>query len=193
VADKKPTAAVPPGSEQAKPAKKPSSAARIAASQANGLKGGRPRKLEMDAKTLALVRSLGGIQCTTKEAAAVLGVDEDTFNKFRADEPEAQRAWVEGTENGKASLRRNQIKLAEKNATMAIFLGMQYLGQKDLRQQWAWGGAGANGREGDKRVVVIKGGLPDDEPAASAGPPSDGPASGDAAKLLPGSKLDEPL
>ena len=32
---------------------------------------------------------------------------------------------------GKISLRRNQFRLAEKSATMAIWLGKQYLGQKD--------------------------------------------------------------
>lgn len=32
---------------------------------------------------------------------------------------------------GKISLRRSQWKLAEKNANMAIWLGKQYLGQKD--------------------------------------------------------------
>ena len=31
----------------------------------------------------------------------------------------------------KISLRKNQLKLAEKNAAMAIFLGKNYLGQKD--------------------------------------------------------------
>lgn len=30
------------------------------------------------------------------------------------------------------SLRRIQMKLAEKNASMAIFLGKQYLGQRDV-------------------------------------------------------------
>lgn len=32
---------------------------------------------------------------------------------------------------GKISLRRSQWRLAEKNATMAIFLGKQFLGQRD--------------------------------------------------------------
>ena len=32
---------------------------------------------------------------------------------------------------GKISLRRNQWRLAEKSATMAIWLGKQYLGQRD--------------------------------------------------------------
>lgn len=31
----------------------------------------------------------------------------------------------------KISLRKNQLKLSEKSAAMAIFLGKQYLGQKD--------------------------------------------------------------
>ena len=34
-------------------------------------------------------------------------------------------------EKGKVSLRRSQFKLAEKNPTMAIWLGKQYLGQRD--------------------------------------------------------------
>ena len=33
--------------------------------------------------------------------------------------------------SGKISLRRWQFKMAEKNVTMAIFLGKQYLGQTD--------------------------------------------------------------
>lgn len=33
---------------------------------------------------------------------------------------------------GKISLRRSQFQLAEKNASMAIWLGKQYLGQKDV-------------------------------------------------------------
>ena len=37
-------------------------------------------------------------------------------------------------EIGKISLRRKQWKLAEKNATMAIFLGKQYLGQRDYSE-----------------------------------------------------------
>lgn len=38
---------------------------------------------------------------------------------------------------GKISLRRSQWRLAEKNANMAIFLGKQYLGQKDEPEQQA--------------------------------------------------------
>ena len=33
------------------------------------------------------------------------------------------------------ALRRSQWKMAERNATMAIWLGKQYLGQKDVVEQ----------------------------------------------------------
>lgn len=36
---------------------------------------------------------------------------------------------------GKMSLRRNQFKLSEKSAAMAIFLGKNYLGQRDSIEQ----------------------------------------------------------
>ena len=35
---------------------------------------------------------------------------------------------------GKVSLRRNQWKLSEKNVAMAIFLGKNFLGQKDKQE-----------------------------------------------------------
>ena len=35
----------------------------------------------------------------------------------------------------KISLRRNQLKLSEKSASMAIFLGKNYLGQRDSIEQ----------------------------------------------------------
>ena len=38
---------------------------------------------------------------------------------------------IKGQSKGKVSLRRYQFKLAEKSAPMAIFLGKNYLGQKD--------------------------------------------------------------
>jgi hypothetical protein len=36
------------------------------------------------------------------------------------------------SDGGKMSLRRTQFKLAEKNATLSIWLGKQYLGQRDI-------------------------------------------------------------
>jgi hypothetical protein len=73
------------------------------------------------------------MQCTLNEIAGWFNCSEDTIEN-----------WCKSTYNmifsdiykkksagGKISLRRTQFKLAEKNATMAIFLGKQYLGQRD--------------------------------------------------------------
>lgn len=94
---------------------------------------GRPPILVPDVKTLAAVRGLGSVMTTNAEAAYVLGVHDDTFRRFRQDHPEVEAAWESGRAQGRVSLRRSQFRLAEKNATMAIFLGMNFLDQKDLR------------------------------------------------------------
>lgn len=71
------------------------------------------------------------MQCTQREAAAVLGVHPDTFGRFLRREEKARAAWDDGLEVGKVSLRRYQYKMAENNPTMAIWLGKQWLAQTD--------------------------------------------------------------
>lgn len=66
-----------------------------------------------------------------KEAGAVLGVHQDTLSAFLHLHKKAMEAWEFGKETGKASLRRNQYKMAETNPTMAIWLGKQMLDQSD--------------------------------------------------------------
>lgn len=92
---------------------------------------GRPPKITATEKVLAEIHALAGIQCTQREAAAVLGVSVGTFNAFMKRTAAAREAWNNGGENGKASLRRNQFNLAKTNAGMAIWLGKQLLGQRD--------------------------------------------------------------
>lgn len=75
-----------------------------------------------------LVEKLANIQCTQQEIASFLGCHRDTLLR---DEKFCD-IYKKGMENGKMSLRRIQFKLAEKNTSMAIFLGKQYLGQKDV-------------------------------------------------------------
>jgi DNA-binding transcriptional regulator YiaG len=97
--------------------------------------GGRPPKLKCDDDTLKQINGLARIQCTQREAAAVLGVHRETFSKFLDTNEKAMRAWEDGQEAGKASLRREQFKVAQNgNATMQIWLGKQWLGQKDNLQ-----------------------------------------------------------
>lgn len=86
-------------------------------------KGGRPKK-EID---YVAVEKLAGLQCTQEEIATFLGLSVRTLQR----DEEFCRLYKKGQESGKMSLRRMQYKLAEKNASMAIFLGKQYLGQKD--------------------------------------------------------------
>lgn len=85
--------------------------------------GGRP-KFIVDYET---VEKLAHIQCTYGEIASFLGCSVDRLKK---DEEFISR-YKKGAEGGRTSLRRMQFKLAEKNTSMAIFLGKQYLGQKD--------------------------------------------------------------
>jgi hypothetical protein len=59
-------------------------------------------------------------------------VHRDTFADFLGTHEKAQEAWDNGQEQGRASLRRLQYKAAENgNPTMQIWLGKQWLGQKD--------------------------------------------------------------
>jgi len=97
-------------------------------------KTGRPigaTKLKISDEIVKQIEGLARIQCTQPEAAAVLGVCVNTFRAFLDAHQKARNAWEHGKETGKASLRRNQFKMAEHNPTMAIWLGKQCLGQKD--------------------------------------------------------------
>ena len=84
---------------------------------------GRP-KFKIDYET---VEKLSAIQCTQQEIASFLGCSVDTLQR---DETFCG-IYKKGQESGRMSLRRMQFKLAEKNPTMAIWLGKQYLGQRD--------------------------------------------------------------
>lgn len=88
------------------------------------------------------VEKLAGIQCTQQEIASFLGCSVDTLQR---DETFCG-IYKKGMENGKMSLRRMQYKLAEKNPTMAIWLGKQYLGQKDTIN---------NTNTGTQRIQII--------------------------------------
>lgn len=86
------------------------------------------KKIEIDYDT---VEKLAHIQCTKEEIASFLGCSVDTLDR----RPEFAEHYKKGLEGGKSSLRRIQFKLAEKNSAMAIFLGKQYLGQRDTPEE----------------------------------------------------------
>lgn len=84
----------------------------------------RPKK-EIDYEA---VEKLANIQCTQEEIATFLNLSVRTLQR----DEEFCRLYKKGQDNGKMSLRRIQFKLAEKNTSMAIFLGKQYLNQRDI-------------------------------------------------------------
>ena len=73
------------------------------------------------------------ILCTKDEICDIFQIDEKTLTAW------CKRTYGVGfsdiykkfSAGGKMSLRRYQFDLAENNATMAIWLGKQWLGQKD--------------------------------------------------------------
>jgi hypothetical protein len=92
--------------------------------------GPRP-KLEPDEPTLRLIGELARLFATQREIAGVLGVGQSTFNLFMDRHSEAREVYENGLQHAKISLRRKQLALADKNAPAGIFLGKNYLGQKD--------------------------------------------------------------
>jgi hypothetical protein len=87
--------------------------------------------LQPEDDTLRTISELAKLFCTQKEIAAVLGVSDRTLKSFLADNPVARDVWEDGLQYAKVSLRRKQLSLSDKNAAAAIFLGKNYLGQKD--------------------------------------------------------------
>lgn len=94
--------------------------------------GGRPRML-LNERGAAVVKRMAEIMCTNEEIADVLGVGVDLITNDN-NNAVFQAAKREGQVRGKMSLRRKQFALAEKNANMAIFLGKNYLDQKDKQE-----------------------------------------------------------
>lgn len=89
----------------------------------------RPR-IEIDREQF---QKLCAIQCTLDEISSWFKCSPDTIERWCARElsmsfAEAFKTW---SADGKISLRRNQFRMAEHNVSMAIWLGKQYLGQKD--------------------------------------------------------------
>lgn len=93
-------------------------------------KGGRPPK-QLDKDTF---ESLCFIQCTQSEICSVMKTTDKTLNKWCIDTygEGFSDTYKKQSEDGKKSLRRLQFDSARKgNVTMLIWLGKQYLGQRD--------------------------------------------------------------
>ena len=73
------------------------------------------------------------VQCTVDEIEAILHTNQRTLNKWceRTYQESFSTIYKKISSTGKKSLRRYQFNLAKKNASMAIWLGKQWLGQSD--------------------------------------------------------------
>lgn len=89
----------------------------------------RPLK-EIDQKQF---ENLCGLQCTKEEICEWFGITDKTLDSWckRTYSANFSEVFKQKRGTGKISLRRAQMRLAEKNATMAIWLGKQMLGQRD--------------------------------------------------------------
>lgn len=89
----------------------------------------RPRK-EIDQTEF---EKLCGLQCTEDEICGWFSTTRKTLDAWCWDTYNAafSTVFAEKRGVGKISLRRMQWQLAAKNASMAIFLGKNYLGQRD--------------------------------------------------------------
>lgn len=97
-------------------------------------KNGRPKKIIDKIQFEELCK----LCCTQEEIENVLRVSDKVINEwclktYNATFSEMQRTYA--AIGAKLSVRRNQLKLAETNAQMAIWLGKQLLGQKDVVEQ----------------------------------------------------------
>lgn len=80
---------------------------------------------------------LCGLQCTKEEICGFFDVTDKTLERWckRTYKQGFSEVFAQKRGAGKISLRRSQFYLAEKNANMAIWLGKQYLGQRDAPEE----------------------------------------------------------
>ncbi len=99
----------------------------------NSVGHGRPGK-EID---WSMFENLCGIHCSQSEIASMLKIHPDTLRDRAIEyynDIDFSSIYKKFQESGKCSLRRNQFAMSKSNASMAIWLGKQYLGQRDLEQ-----------------------------------------------------------
>lgn len=86
---------------------------------------------KIDKKTF---EDLCHIMCTEQEILYWFGVSKDTLIRWCKETygTDFENIYAKKKQGGKISLRRYQLQQAEKNPTMAIWLGKQYLGQREM-------------------------------------------------------------
>lgn len=90
---------------------------------------GRPKK-EIDKRQF---EQMCFYQCTEEEICNILGIGKDKLQCWCLEEYEMSfsQTYKKYSANGKMSIRRQQFRIGETSASMSIWLGKQYLGQRD--------------------------------------------------------------
>ena len=92
-------------------------------------KGGRP-KIQIDK---AEFEKLCGLQCTKDEVCGWFNITDKTLDRWTEETYQKSFSDIFRLKRGIGfiSLRRSQFELAKKNPAMCIWLGKQYLGQRE--------------------------------------------------------------
>lgn len=98
----------------------------------DSMAGGRPI-IEIDKKQF---EQLCAMQCTQAEICSWFNITDKTLTRWckQTYKKSFSEVFKIKRQKGFTSLRRNQWEMAETNPTMAIWLGKQYLGQSDKRE-----------------------------------------------------------
>lgn len=97
---------------------------------------GCPKKIKGTELDLAQIEAFGTVGATHQEMADYFGVNVRTIERYMADEnSDICRVYKGALSKAKLSFRRTQMALAQQgNATMAIWLGKTFLGQRDVTE-----------------------------------------------------------
>jgi len=110
------------------------------------------------------------IQCTGEEIASILDVSYNTLERCcrRDKKVKFEDYSINKRQGGKASLRRKQWSMADKNVAMAIWLGKVMLGQKDSQEiDFGRNSLNAIGKMAGTVIILPSNGR-DQEPAQPA-------------------------
>lgn len=98
-----------------------------------GKRGPKPKPLDYD-----VIERLAARQASNREIAGILGVSESTIRKRIDDDPKLRALIEKAKGKGLAALRSKQYEVAMSgDRTLLIWLGKQYLGQSDKREDKA--------------------------------------------------------
>jgi hypothetical protein len=84
---------------------------------------------------LAMIERLYSNMSTDQDVADICDVARKTVERHLKNDPEFRRAKTQGMAKARVSLRSEQFKLAKNgNLGMLVWLGKQYLGQKEKQE-----------------------------------------------------------